>query len=273
MKVNNEFTVGVPVQRAWDVMLDLERIAPCLPGAAIQEDKGDGEYEGTMKVKIGPITANYKGTVRFEETDEENHRAVLNATGRDARGQGTASATIVSSLQEEGDSTRVKVETDMKLTGRAAQFGRGIAQDVATKMLTQFADCLEREISGGPEEGAAATSAAQAETSGDGAAAQEESPVTPAGGAGGTAGRVISSEDPSVMAGASVEGAVVSDGAQEAARAATAEQPRAEPPRREPEEPEAFDLGAASQEAILKRVGPVLAGLGLLAILIWLIRR
>ena len=275
MKMNNEFAVGVPVQQAWDVMLDLERIAPCLPGAAIQGSEGD-EYQGTMKVKIGPITANYKGTAKFEETDEENHRAVLNATGRDARGQGTASATIVSTLHEEGDSTRVNVETDMKLTGRAAQFGRGIAQDVATKMLDQFADCLEKEISGGPEEGAAAASAAPTETSGDGAALQEEPPAMPAAGVGGTAGRVISSEDPSVMAGASVEGAVVSDGAQEPASATTAEaeQPRAQQaPRHEPEEQEAFDLGAASQEAILKRAGPVLAGLGLLAILIWLIRR
>ena len=145
MKINNEFTVSVPIQEAWDVMLDLERITPCLPGAAIQDEKGEGEYDGTMKVKIGPITANYKGTVKFEEADEENHRAVLQATGRDARGQGTASATIVSTLQEEGDgSAKVSVETDMKLTGRAAQFGRGIAQDVATKMLDQFAECLEQ---------------------------------------------------------------------------------------------------------------------------------
>src|SRR5829696_7482968 len=199
MKINNEFTVGAPIQQAWDVMLDLERIAPCLPGAAIQEEKDDGEYDGTMKVKIGPITANYKGTVKFEEVDEGNHRAVLQATGRDARGQGTASATIVSTLQEEGAGTKVSVETDMKLTGRAAQFGRGIAQDVATKMLTQFAECLEREISGGPEEGAAEANAATAETtanSGDGAGSQETSAAA-VGGVGGTAGRVISSEDPS----------------------------------------------------------------------------
>src|ERR687896_1552212 len=168
MKINNEFTVSVPVQQAWDIMLDLQRIAPCLPGAAIQEDKGDGEYEGTMKVKIGPITANYKGTAKFEETDEENHRAVLNATGRDARGQGTASATIVSTLHEEGESTRVTVETDMKLTGRAAQFGRGIAQDVATKMLDQFANCLEREISGGGAAEEAAASTETPEDTGDG---------------------------------------------------------------------------------------------------------
>jgi carbon monoxide dehydrogenase subunit G len=267
MKINNEFTVGVPIQQAWNTMLDLERIAPCLPGASIQGSEGD-EYQGTMKVKIGPITANYKGTVSFEETDEENHRAVLNATGRDARGQGTASATIVSTLQEEGDGTTVRVETDMKLTGRAAQFGRGIAQDVATKMLEQFANCLEKEISG-PQEEVAAASAAQAEPSGDGAAASQEE-ATAAGGVGGTAGRVISSEDSSVMAGAPVEGAVVSEGAPEAAASApTTEQA----PRREPEEPEAFDLGTASREAILKRAAPVLAGLGLLAILIWLIRR
>src|SRR5215208_195638 len=181
MKINSEFTVGVPIQQAWDVMLDLQKIAPCLPGAAIQEEKADGEYDGTMKVKIGPITANYKGTVK----DEEDHRAVLQATGRDARGQGTASATIVSTLQEEGgDSTKVNVETDMKLTGRAAQFGRGIAQDVATKMLNQFAECLEREISGGPGEGAgegAAASAAPTETSadsGDGAASRETPTAT-----------------------------------------------------------------------------------------------
>ncbi len=264
MKINNEFTVGVPVEEAWNTMLNLERIAPCLPGASIQGSEGD-EYQGTMKVKIGPITANYKGTAKFEETDEENHRAVLNATGRDARGQGTASATIVSTLQEEGDATRVRVETDMRLTGRAAQFGRGIAQDVATKMLDQFAECLEREISGG---GAAQEAAgAASEEAGNGAASQEAPPATPVGG---TAGRVISSEDPSVMAGGTLEGTIVSDGSPEAAASTTTAE---QPPRSEPEEQEAFDLGAASQEAILKRLGPILAGLGLLAILIWLIRR
>src|SRR3712207_4841633 len=185
MKINNEFTVGVPIQQAWDIMLDLQKIAPCLPGAAIQEEKGDGEYQGTMKVKIGPITANYKGTVKIEEADEENHRAVLQATGRDARGQGTASATIVSTLQEEGDETRVKVETDMKLTGRAAQLRRRIAQDVATKMLNQFAECLERELSGGGAAQEAAGTASTGEDAGDGTASQEETP--PATSVGGTA--------------------------------------------------------------------------------------
>src|SRR5919112_540235 len=179
MKINNEFTVSAPIQQAWDTMLNL--------------------------VKIGPITANYKGTVKFEEVDEENHRAVLQATGRDARGQGTASATIVSTLQEESDGTKVSVETDMKLTGRAAQFGRGIAQDVATKMLTQFAECLEREISGGPQEGAAAATAETAEENGSrNGSQQEEAP--PAAATGGTAGRVISGEATAVIAGGRVGG-------------------------------------------------------------------
>jgi carbon monoxide dehydrogenase subunit G len=276
MKINNEFTVAAPIQQAWDTMLNLERIAPCLPGAAIQEEKDEGEYDGTMKVKIGPITANYKGTVKFEEVDEGNHRAVLQATGRDARGQGTASATIVSTLQEEGEGTKVSVETDMKLTGRAAQFGRGIAQDVATKMLTQFASCLEQEITGGPEGGAAAATAeptGEENGSRDGTQ-QEEAP--PAAAAGGTAGRVISSEDPTVMAGGTVEGAVVAGPAETTSGAPSAgtEQPSAQQaPRQEREEPEAFDVGAASQEAILKRAKPVLIGAGVLLVLIWLLRR
>lgn len=274
MKINNEFTVGVPVEQAWDIMLDLERIAPCLPGASVQESDGEGEYKGTMKVKIGPITANYKGTVKIEEADEANRRAVMQATGRDARGQGTASATITSTLQEEGaDSTRVQVETDMKLTGRAAQFGRGIAQDVATKMLGQFADCLEREIAGGgaaPEETTSET-APDASTEASGNGASSGAAATASAGVGGTAGRVISSEDPGVMAGGPVEGAVIADGeTQEAAASAASSAAGGQQSR---PEPEAFDIGAASQEAILKRVGPVLAGLGFLLILIWLIRR
>jgi carbon monoxide dehydrogenase subunit G len=274
MKINNEFTVGAPIQQAWDTMLNLERIAPCLPGAAIQEEKDEGEYDGTMKVKIGPITANYKGTVKFEEVDEDNHRAVLQATGRDARGQGTASATIVSTLQEEGDGTKVSVETDMKLTGRAAQFGRGIAQDVATKMLDQFSSCLEEEITGGPEEGAAATATAEptGEENGSRDGSQQEAP--PAAAAGGTAGRVISSEDPTVMAGGTVEGAVVAGpGSSEAPTAGTEQPEPQQPPRREREEQEAFDVGAASQEAILKRAKPLLIGAGVLFVLIWLLRR
>ena len=167
MKLENEFTVDAPVDKAWNVMLDLERVTPCLPGAQLTEQTGDGEHKGTMRVKLGPVTQDYQGKVWFEETDESQHRAVLRADGQDARGQGTASATITSTLQEEngGDSTRVRVETDMQITGRAAQFGQGVQQDVAEKIMGQFAECLENQIMGG---------GAEEEPSEDGAAQQEE---------------------------------------------------------------------------------------------------
>ncbi len=169
MKLENEFTVDAPVDEAWDVMLNLERVTPCLPGAELTEETGDGQYKGKMSVKLGPVTQEYEGKVWFEETDESEHRAVLRADGQDARGQGTASATITSTLHEEngGDSTRVHVETDMQITGRAAQFGQGVQQDVAEKIMGRFAECLENEILGGGTE-------EEAEPSADGAAQQEE---------------------------------------------------------------------------------------------------
>lgn len=161
MKLNNEFTVDVPVDDVWNVLLDLERITPCLPGASLTEETGEREYDGAMKVKLGPVTQQYKGTVKIQEADESAHRAVLRADGKDARGQGTASATITSTLHDEGDgSTRVSVETDMQITGRAAQFGQGIQQQISEKLLGRFADCLEEEIvNGGAASGADVTGA------------------------------------------------------------------------------------------------------------------
>jgi carbon monoxide dehydrogenase subunit G len=168
MKLENEFTVDVSVEDVWDVLLDLERITPCLPGAALTNGAdGDGEHEGTMKVRLGPVTQEYNGTVQIQEADESERRAVLQADGKDARGQGTASATITSTLHDEGSgSTRVRVETDMHITGRAAQFGRGLQQSVAEKILGRFADCLENEIKGGG-------AAQQAEPSANGTAEEE----------------------------------------------------------------------------------------------------
>lgn len=180
MKLENEFTVDAPVDEAWNVMLNLERVTPCLPGAQLTEQTDDGEHKGTMKVRLGPVTQQYNGTVSIEEADESEHRAVLKADGKDARGQGTASATITSTLHEEngGGSTRVRVETDMQITGRAAQFGQGVQQDVAEKIMGQFAECLENEILGGEAEEEAEPSAdgaaeQEAESSADGAAEQE----------------------------------------------------------------------------------------------------
>ena len=141
MKLENEFTVPAPVDRAWEVLLDLERVAPCLPGAVIEGREGDA-HTGTMTVKIGPITARYKGSVKIEEADEDARRAVMRAQARDARGQGTAAATITSTMEPADDGTRVRVETDMRITGPAAQFGRGVMQDVSAKLMGRFAECL-----------------------------------------------------------------------------------------------------------------------------------
>jgi carbon monoxide dehydrogenase subunit G len=149
MKLENEFTVPAPVERAWEVLLDVERVAPCLPGAAIEGAEGDA-HVGTMTIKIGPITTRYRGTVRIEEADEAARRAVMRAQARDSRGQGTAAATITSSMEPVEGGTRVRVETDMRVTGPAAQFGRGVMQDVSAKLMGRFADCLAGEIGGAP---------------------------------------------------------------------------------------------------------------------------
>jgi len=171
MKLENEFTVDAPVEQGWEVLLDLERVTPCLPGAQLTEQSGD-EYKGTMKVRIGPVTQEYEGTVKIDEADESEHRAVLKADGKDVRGQGTASATITSTLHGENGSTRVRVETDMRLSGRIAQFGGGTHQEVAEKIMGQFAECLEKEIMGGGAE----EEEPAAEPSEDGAAEEEEQP-------------------------------------------------------------------------------------------------
>ncbi len=145
MELTNDFRVGVPVERAWAVLTDVELIAPCMPGAQLQEVEGD-DYRGIVKIKVGPITAQYKGTAKFVERDDEAHRAVLRAEGRDTRGQGNANATITATLTPDGDGTAVTVATDLTVTGRVAQFGRGVMADVSAKLLGQFVDCLENKL-------------------------------------------------------------------------------------------------------------------------------
>jgi carbon monoxide dehydrogenase subunit G len=150
VKIEDSFRVEVPVEEAWKVLLDLERIAPCLPGAQLTEVEGD-EYRGTVKIKVGPITAQYKGVAKIEEADEAHRKVVLQAEGRDTRGQGNASATVVATLVPDGDGTTVNIDTDLNITGKVAQFGRGVMADVSSKLLGQFADNLKKDVlSGGP---------------------------------------------------------------------------------------------------------------------------
>jgi len=154
MELSNSFEVNRPIDHTWVVLTDVERIAPCLPGAQLQEVEGN-EYRGIVKIKVGPITAQYKGAATFAEKNDDEHRAVLNAKGRDTRGAGNAEAVITATLEEVSESsTRVSVHTDLKVTGKVAQFGRGVMADVSAKLMGQFADNLEAMLeddSGGDE--------------------------------------------------------------------------------------------------------------------------
>lgn len=145
MDLTNEFTVPVPIERAWEVLTDVELIAPCLPGAQLQEIEGD-EYRGIVKVKVGPISQQYKGKAVFAEKNVEERRLVLNAGGRDVRGQGSADAVITVTMVETDGSTHVVVNSDVTIKGKVAQFGRGMIVDVSEKLLTQFVECLEGKL-------------------------------------------------------------------------------------------------------------------------------
>ena len=147
MRLDQSFEVDAPLERVWSTLLDIERVAPCLPGAGVQGRNDDGTYEGTFKVKIGPTTAAYAGKLAFENIDEASHTATMEANGTDRRGQGGARATIVSTLQAHGDRTRVDVSTEYHITGRLARFGRGgMIEDIAERLLRQFADNLQARL-------------------------------------------------------------------------------------------------------------------------------
>jgi carbon monoxide dehydrogenase subunit G len=188
MELTNDFRVGVPVERAWEVLNDVELIAPCMPGAQLQEVEGD-EYRGIVKVKVGPVTAQYKGAARFLERDEAAHRLVLRAEGRETRGQGNANATITAEMTADGEGTAVSVVTDLTVTGRVAQFGRGVMADVSSKLLGQFVDCLENKLLASPADAAPGASFEAAGESGaaggtDAAGSSRPEPVVPAATAG-----------------------------------------------------------------------------------------
>jgi uncharacterized protein len=147
VELQHTFTVPAPVDRAWSTLLDIEGVAPCFPGASLTTVEGD-EFSGTVKVKLGPVSLQYAGRGRFVERDEAARRVVLEANGTDKRGNGTAGATVQARLEPDGDSgTRVVVDTDLKVTGRPAQFGRGVLQDVGGKIIEQFAGCLASRMS------------------------------------------------------------------------------------------------------------------------------
>jgi uncharacterized protein len=243
MKLENRFTVPVPVEQAWDVLLDVERVAPCMPGAALTSRDGD-RFEGTVKVKVGPINLTYGGKAEFTSLDESAHVAVIAASGKETRGTGTAKATITCRLHDRGGSTDVEVDTDLAVTGKPAQFGRGVLADVSSKLVDQFAACLSEEIlAGTPAD--PVVEPVFAET-----AAELGTPpgVADAGPDGGPSGAA-----PQPAA---------------APVAATLSAPR---PPRAPAEP--IDLLGTAGAPVLKRLAPVLAGLLVLLLVLRRLRR
>ena len=162
----NEFRVSLPLESAWELLGDVERIAPCMPGAQLTGSDGD-EYRGTVKLKVGPMTMQYLGTATIEERDVEHRTMSLRARGRESRGQGSADATVIASLLPDGDGTVVKVDTQLKVTGKVAQFGKGVIEDISRKLMDQFATCLERKLAAPSSEG-------------EGAAAESAQPPAPA---------------------------------------------------------------------------------------------
>ncbi len=255
MQLENTFTVPVPVDDAWRVLLDVERIAPCMPGATLDEVDGD-TFHGRVKVKVGPITVTYKGTATFVEKDDASHRAVIEGSGKEARGSGTAKATVTTTLHPQGDRTEVRVVTDLNVTGRPAQFGRGVMADVSAKLIDQFAQHLSDEIehggvseTGTPEE-AAGQPAVEAQ-----AAAQPATATTPLPPAGAPTEPAPAPATPLSAVGAPSSGP----------------RPAAQQERRR--SAEAIDLFEAAGSPVLQRLAPVVGAAAVLALLIWLLRR
>lgn len=241
MELENTFTIAAPIDKAWEALNTPTTVAPCFPGATLERYEGD-EFTGTVKVKLGPISLTYKGKGAYVSRDDEAHRMVIQASGRDARGNGTARATVVGTMTADGpDTTMVTMVTDMTITGRPAQFGRGVMSDVADKIIGQFASCVASKLA--PE------------------------PVSVGGGtAGAAAGQVTGRTN---GAGARVEGAVrTADGP---APSAVTPQPAATGPLRS--EVDAIDLLDTAGAPVLKRVAPVAGGALLLVILFILWRR
>jgi carbon monoxide dehydrogenase subunit G len=258
MQLENTFTIPTGIDEAWAAFNDPGRVAPCFPGATLTGTEGD-TFTGTVKVKLGPISLTYKGKGTFVERDEAAHKVVIDASGRDARGNGTASAVVTGTLTPDGDTqTTVRMITDMTVTGRPAQFGRGVMADVSDKIVGQFASCLAEKLGPGSESSGAASGAAEkaagsakaglAEVSGQsGAAGAAVTAVTGSAPRAGSAGVATASPTP---ASADVNGSAPSS----APRLASAPDPVSS-------EVEPIDLLDTAGGPVLKRLVPVLLGL------------
>jgi uncharacterized protein len=238
VQLEHRFTVPASIDVAWDALMDLESVGSCFPGATVTSVEGD-EFSGTCKIKLGPISMQYSGSGKFTERDDSSHRAVIEAKGKDKRGNGTAAVTVTASLTAESEErTAVEVDTDLNITGKPAQFGRGVIQDVSDKLLGQFTECLESKIGAADDQGAAAESApASVPESAEPAAASTAPPTS------------------------TIPPASATGGPQTATRAA------------QESESSALDLGATVLPVLAKRYAPYAVGALVVLFVLWRILR
>ncbi|MEV4110837.1 SRPBCC family protein [Nonomuraea sp. NPDC049695] len=248
MRFEHEFTVPVPIEQAWAVLLDVERVAPCLPGATLDIFEGD-EFTGRMKVKVGPIMVTYKGSARFEDVDKDSFSLTIQASGKEARGSGTASATVKARLTPSDEDTTVTVETTFNVTGRPAQFGRGVMAEVGGKLIDKFAANLAGLLSESTVEPAPAGPLSAPEPAPAGSLSEPE--PAPALAASHEEERHLSAVPPPE---------------QESRPAGTLRTSLT------PEE-EALDLLEVAGQPLLKRLAPIAGALAALVVIAWVIRR
>jgi carbon monoxide dehydrogenase subunit G len=274
MKITEEFTVSVPVEEAWQVLTDLAGIAPCMPGAQLTGFDG-GIYQGKVRIKVGPVISEFGGTARFAEKDDAAHRAVIDARGKDSRGAGNASAMITAGLRADGDRTVVTVDTDLKISGKVAQFGSGMMKQVSEKLLGQFVDCLESKLAAGHLQAADSPAAGEPSSS----PSEAEAPAPSASANASALSASANASAPSASADGSapsapVEAAAPSAPVEAAAPAAAQASPRpsaAAPIRAE--QPAALDLMQLAGGSIAKRLVPALAGIVVIVVIIYLLAR
>lgn len=272
MEFSNEFRVSLSIEPAWDLLGDVERIAPCMPGAQLTGVEGD-EYQGTVKVRVGPVSVQYKGTATIEVRDRENRTLRLRAAGRDSRGQGNASAHVTALLVPDGDGTRVTVTTQLSVTGKVAQFGKGVMEDISRKLLTQFTASLEEMLAAEkqrePETQATDTQEAPSEAAG----AEAESAAAPPL----TASTTPATSTPPPKLAAPAVPAGSSAGVTESATSGSVSTVTAAPPAPAPApapQVEAIDLLGVARGAVLKRLIPAVAVLlVVIGVVIWLVVR
>ena len=239
MDLTHSFTVPTSVDDAWALFMDLEKVGGCFPGATVTEVDDDG-FAGTVKVKLGPIALLYTGTGSFVERDDAAHRAVIEAKGKDKRGNGTAGATVTIELSPDGTGTRADVVTDLAVTGKPAQFGRGVMQDVSDKLLMAFIACIETRLGEGQGRG-----------QGQGGDAEVGAAVVEAAGAATTDGTAAEAESESTPRPATDPAAAARPGAASARPPAYPRGPRLVPSA--VEEDDALDLGSAVMPVLVKR--------------------